>query len=265
MRHQPGDYPLAVLGGSPIRPRLCLSVVRPASDAAGIAAAKAMLVRLAPHLARALEISRIAAAAKAQHALDAYTLDRLSVGIVYADAIGRVTYANTAGEDILRRGDGVKRGAGGVLAALDPAVTERLLALIRVAAGLIPETASADNGMIAIPRLDGLAALAVLVAPLPGALAPFGRPASRAALFLRRPEDNPPPRPGLSAILNLTRAESSVVELLAGGETLEGIAGQRQVSLVTVRNQVNSALQKTGARRQSELLRLVWRASADLR
>ena len=55
----------------------------------------------------------------------------------------------------------------------------------------------------------------------------------------------------------LTPAETEVAMALHGGAALRQIADQRQVSINTVRNQVKSAMAKTGVRRQADLILLV--------
>ncbi|MES0808069.1 helix-turn-helix transcriptional regulator [Roseibium sp. SCPC15] len=57
--------------------------------------------------------------------------------------------------------------------------------------------------------------------------------------------------------LGLSPAEASSALLLAEGQTPAEIADSRRVSVYTVRNQVKSALTKSGCRRQSELVRKV--------
>lgn len=55
----------------------------------------------------------------------------------------------------------------------------------------------------------------------------------------------------------LTNAELAIAGGIADGLSLAELAEQRRVSIHTVRDQVKSALTKTGSRRQSELVRLV--------
>ena len=55
----------------------------------------------------------------------------------------------------------------------------------------------------------------------------------------------------------LTAAETALVAALANGATVTEFAAQRGVSIHTARNQLKAVFQKTGARRQTELLRFV--------
>lgn len=89
-----------------------------------------------------------------------------------------------------------------------------------------------------------------------------GRPARAelavALVVLRAPEDVPmPSETALRSLFALTPAEARVACLLAGGATVDEIAGALDVRVTTVRSHVQKLLDKTGTRRQSELVRLL--------
>ncbi|MCI5075337.1 LuxR C-terminal-related transcriptional regulator [Oricola sp.] len=56
---------------------------------------------------------------------------------------------------------------------------------------------------------------------------------------------------------DLTESEMAIASGIADGLTLTELADLRSVSIHTVRNQLKAAMQKTGARRQAELVRLM--------
>jgi DNA-binding CsgD family transcriptional regulator len=62
---------------------------------------------------------------------------------------------------------------------------------------------------------------------------------------------------GLQHLYGLTRSEGRVVARLVDGRTLEEIGAELELPLLTVRTHVKRALQKTGARRQADLVRQV--------
>ena len=64
----------------------------------------------------------------------------------------------------------------------------------------------------------------------------------------------------LRALFGLTRAEARVAIAITQGETSRQVAATLGVSVHTVRNQLQSVLEKTGASRQSELVALLMRA-----
>ncbi len=61
----------------------------------------------------------------------------------------------------------------------------------------------------------------------------------------------------LSRAYGLTASETQLAECLAGGLTLTEVADRRNISVETVRTQLKSIFAKTGAHRQSELVRLL--------
>ncbi|MCV0428364.1 MAG: helix-turn-helix transcriptional regulator [Roseibium sp.] len=61
----------------------------------------------------------------------------------------------------------------------------------------------------------------------------------------------------LQAELGLSPVEAASACMLSEGKTLAEIADNRQVSVFTVRNQIKSALAKSGCRRQAELVRKI--------
>lgn len=77
-------------------------------------------------------------------------------------------------------------------------------------------------------------------------------------LVVLRPATSPTDERGRVADrLGLTLAEAAVALAIAEGATLAEVAAERGVSLHTVRNQLKSALSKTGAGRQSDLVRIL--------
>ena len=66
-----------------------------------------------------------------------------------------------------------------------------------------------------------------------------------------------PPVELVQSLFDLTPAEARVARSLAAGETVEEIASIGSVSLNTVRTQVRGVLEKTGCRRQAEVVALL--------
>jgi DNA-binding CsgD family transcriptional regulator len=65
----------------------------------------------------------------------------------------------------------------------------------------------------------------------------------------------------LSGLFDLTPAEARLAGRLAEGRTLSEIAGERAISLETLKSQLKTVFAKTGTRRQSELIGLLAAAS----
>jgi DNA-binding CsgD family transcriptional regulator len=90
--------------------------------------------------------------------------------------------------------------------------------------------------------------LVVRVVPLRGPRELLGVPGGQSRL---------PTATTLRDIYAITPAEARVVLALARGATLREIADELGTSIATVRTQVKSSLEKTGTRRQAELVALV--------
>jgi DNA-binding CsgD family transcriptional regulator len=63
--------------------------------------------------------------------------------------------------------------------------------------------------------------------------------------------------PLLQALFDLTTAEAQVAARVAAGQAVEDIARADGKSALTLRNQLRSVMQKTGCRRQVDLVRLL--------
>ncbi len=66
-----------------------------------------------------------------------------------------------------------------------------------------------------------------------------------------------PPIELVQSLFDLTPAEARVARRLTGGESVEDIAFTGGVSLNTIRTQVRGVLEKTGCRRQAEVVALL--------
>ena len=66
----------------------------------------------------------------------------------------------------------------------------------------------------------------------------------------------------IGALFELTPAEARLASLLAAGHDLKQIAKMQNLSLHTVRTQLHSVMEKTGTRRQADLVQLTVRAAA---
>ncbi|MEO0031506.1 MAG: hypothetical protein RIS94_1264 [Pseudomonadota bacterium] len=82
-------------------------------------------------------------------------------------------------------------------------------------------------------------------------------------LLLAQPETvRLPSSQDLARLFGLTGAEAQLAAALAAGETVRGYAGQRGTTEGTVRVQLKQVLAKTGAARQSDLVRMIFQSVA---
>ena len=196
-------------------------------------------------------------------ALDA--LDRLPVGVVLVDGQGRVITMNVAAEEITLMADGLGITSG-VLRAATSHETAALAGLIASAAATGSGQGIEPGGAMAVSRPSMLRPLSVLVTPVRGEKFQMGAMRPDAIVFVSDPEaEDETPEQVMARIYGLTPAEARLAAMLMQGHGLEWSADELDVSINTARTHIKNLFDKTGVRRQAELVRLVLRGPAGLR
>jgi len=212
------------------------------------------LRRIAPHLRRAVIISGLLDTALGAAASFEATLSAIATGAILVDAQMNVIYANASATEMLRYADPV-RTASGRLQLAAPLLPQRLEEAVGLAA---THPAAIGRRGMAIPakRRDGSAA-AVHVLPLAQRSASQSRPqAAVAAVFIAEAG-----RPAggvdiLSAMYELTPAETRVYELMVEGLSTEQMAIELAVAPSTLKTHTLRLFEKTGRHRRADLIRL---------
>lgn len=216
-----------------------------------------LLRLLMPHMTRAAQIHRKMAEVTAEKHWALSALDRLRVGVVLLDELGRPLFVNREAERLAATcGFAVKREG---LTLTTSADTARLRRLILDAAALATGRGAMGGGCL---RTAGSgAALQFQVIPLPLGLSerPLEQslPGGCVAVFVSScggPRLSPE---RIAAMHGLTRAEARLAALLAKGSSLDEAAETLSVSVGTVRSQLKSIFAKTGVSRQPELVALL--------
>ena len=191
-------------------------------------------------------------------------LQALSAAMVLLDAAGRLVFANREAWALLAAADGISLDRSDVVRCIDSAAQKHLCRMIRPCdTGRRPPRPRhgrrAKTATFTIRRDFGRPLVALMIsqsAGTPGAAAHH----HRTVLLLRDPErELRVATELLPALFGLSAAEAAVAARLAAGASLEQIAEERDVQLITVRNQLKSALGKFGVRRQAELVSIVLR------
>jgi DNA-binding CsgD family transcriptional regulator/PAS domain-containing protein len=219
---------------------------------------------LVPHLQRSLLVFlRLGVLDADRHAARA-ALDRLPMGVALVGGNGRVLQLNRAAEAIVAAGDGLRVDQDGLRAATQRE-TRALRRLVADAAGTGNGGGTGAGGVVSLSRPSSSRPLSVLVAPLPGGrLVDEGWPA--AIVFVSDPEQEATaPADLLARLYGLTRAEAALAALLLQGREPAEAADELGVTMNTVRTHLKRVFDKTGARRQAELVRLLLRGPAGLR
>jgi DNA-binding CsgD family transcriptional regulator/PAS domain-containing protein len=235
-----------------------LNITRPKRlgqfERSGLAVAR----RLHPHLIRAFNLSAKFAELRGFASGLAEALDSSAHGVLLLDETGRIRHANTVAEQLLKEPDGLCVVGGRLGAARnDPA--RRLEALIAGAAGLTGVARAGGSMALATPSRT--LPLSLTVAPLrAGQLTPASGPAVLVCVTdleagVSLPEQK------LRELFGLTPAETRLALALFEGLAPADAATRFAVSPHTVHSQLARIFEKTGVKKQAELVRLMMRVS----
>lgn len=213
---------------------------------------------LVPHLARSLRLSSQFAYLKAESSILFEHLDRLAQGIVILDQLGRVVRANKMAEQIADKRDGIYLSAREGLQAHTSEESSMLRKMIFNAVDVAKGNAASPGGSLTVSR--------PLRRPWIVVVSPF-RVSSRqglAAVLLIDPERNPKPKATLiSKLFGFTPAETKMAILLADGTCVEDAAAKLHITMNTARTHVKRMLDKSGLRRQTDLILLLNKIPGD--
>lgn len=217
-----------------------------------------LLKLLVPHLQRALRAQALLAdmAGERDYALGA--LDHLPNGIMLIDARLRIQFANVAAHALCGRRDGLRAGPNGILMADHAKEHSALQGLAIQACSANPD--AYGGGTLAVGRPTGKRPYIVHVVPLDRERDRFRTREPAALIIIVDPEREPlGVAPLLRDTFHLTRSESAVAVQIMRCEGLQAVADQLNVSLSTVRIHLQRVFEKTGTRRQAELVKLLVR------
>lgn len=209
---------------------------------------------LAPHLTRALALAMRMAAAETTARRCAQCTDMLPFGCLLLDDTGTVLESNTAADEMLGAGDGLRMIERRIhaLRAADDAMLARKLA------DVISNEALLGPAFVTVPRPTGRRPHALFMIRMEVRRSAFtGRVPRLRLVMVDGDRDGRVPREVLRALYQLTEMESRVAWQLAGGDSLEQAADRLGIAHSTVRHHLERIFVKTGAHRQSDLVRLV--------
>ncbi|MFP3921115.1 MAG: helix-turn-helix transcriptional regulator [Dichotomicrobium sp.] len=240
-------------------PALC-GIKRPAHRDAFSREETALFAAVAPHLVRAVGIQRrlqkLEIARKAARTI----VEAERSCVVAVDANRRMLEADAAAKRILDAGDGLCVDDGR-LSARDKAAAAKLNRLIgRCGRG---DEAAHAGGAVSVTRGRTRAPLHIEVVPVSarnrGAESGWlGLRSPTAIVAITDPEFTPAiPKYRLIERFALTPAEAELAAELAKGDGRQAAARRLGISVGTVRSHLTRIFEKTGVRRQAELVRLL--------
>jgi DNA-binding CsgD family transcriptional regulator len=235
-----------------------ITVHRPEKAGAFQRAELDLAERLHPHLIRAFNLTEKLTAAGLLNDDMATALDHSPFGVFLLDDTGKVRRTNCSADRLLAGGAGLCV-TGGRLSASRGEAARELDALI--AAAVSGDRTQRSGGSMVLRRSPGLSPLSLTVAPIrtdrlpvfdhrPSVVVCVTDPDAGVAISQER----------VSGLFGLTPAEARVAVTIMGGSSVRETAATLGVSFHTVRHQMQSMLEKTGASRQSELVAMLMRA-----
>ncbi len=185
-----------------------------------------------------------------QTAYAAIALDCIRMPMLLLDSAMRLLVANTAAQSLLQTRGNRDSGAGSMMLA--GVSGEKIGPLIRRACGLAgPVAASA----LPVNASAGETALQILVLPVAAKAVFPGTGPTALVLVHGHSDGHESVAQLLQHIYKLTPAEARLAMLILHGDSPASAALRLQVSVPTVRSQLSAILKKTGAARQSDLIR----------
>ena len=215
---------------------------------------------LLPHLRRSVTISGLLDARTVEKERMTETLDAFKCGVVLTNRTGSILHANRSADRMMRH-EGPIQGVRGVLQARAPAAARELRAAISIAAE--DETSLGKTGLAIRLSQDDEPAQYAHVLPLAGGeLRTRLKPEAVAAVFVGAASDEADGAEAMATAFSLTLAETRVVEHLLGGHSLKESAAALGIATTTAKTHLENIFQKTGVRRQVEVIRLAARVAA---
>jgi PAS domain-containing protein len=221
----------------------------------------ARMERLMPHLTRALQLRRAFLRLETRNLALQSAVDRLPAGVALLSADGGAIFVNAAMQKIAQRADGLSLDRSGRPLIANLVARRRFDALVDdVAKG-------GAGGALAAPRSSDARDYAVLVACSPVAFAhlTWDKPGLAGALVLVHDPDNRSRTAPeiIEQTLHLPKGAARVIAALAADEDLKSFAEREGITIHTARFHLHTALARTDARTQAELVRLAVRLLRD--
>lgn len=210
---------------------------------------------LAPHLRRAVQISRLLDMSTNAAATFEAALSAMPSGAILVEADMRIVYANPVARNMLDTRDAIQR-TDGRLELTTVLVPGQLELAVAAAAG--PETDLGRRG-IGIParRSDGTPVVLHVLPLEQRATRQGGIGKSVAAVFVADTGGQAAvPIDALAILFDLTPAEARVFDLVAAGRASSEIAQTLAIAPSTVKTHMLNLFTKTGRHRREELVRL---------
>jgi DNA-binding CsgD family transcriptional regulator len=234
-----------------------VSILRNESSGVADPSTRARMQLIVPHLRRAILIGKVIDLKTAASDSLADTVDGISAAMFLVDESARIVHANASGHAMLAEGS-LLRAAGGKLLPRDPSAEQ---ALNEVCAMAERGDAAVGAKGIAIPLMasEGTRYVAHVLPLTSGARRQAGATyAAAAAVFVHKAAlDAPSPPEVIRKLYKLTPTEMRVLLAMMQVGAAAEVAEILGIAESTVRTHLLRLFAKTGAKRQSDLIKLV--------
>jgi DNA-binding CsgD family transcriptional regulator len=213
------------------------------------------LAIILPHIRRSLQIGDDLVRSRAETAALADTVDGLGAGLFIVDGTTRIVHTNAAARRLLAAED-VLCAHGGRLVACDPQANRSLRLALTATDGPIDVVMPGPLPLIAP---DGTRRVCH-VRPLKPVARSYGngpQEALAAVLVYKAGMECPRPPDIIARSYNLTPTELRILLAIVEIGGAPEVAAQLGIAPSTVRTHVGRLFEKTGTKRQAELVRLV--------
>jgi DNA-binding CsgD family transcriptional regulator len=179
-------------------------------------------------------------------------LHQLNAGVIVTDSCVEVVDVNAAAELIVQLQDGLLI-QNDKLRARRAFETTKLAKLVAGVTGFDRQGPAA--GRMLVGRCNGRSPYVLTIAPL--RIGTVVNDSRLALIVVVDPEQQSPSQKDLAELFGLSPAEALLAAMLLTGKTLSQIGVSAGVQITTLRTQLRSVLRKVGARRQSDLMRIL--------
>jgi len=213
---------------------------------------------IAPHLRRAVMIGKIVDLRKVEAGNFESVVNGLLDAVLLVDARRRIVYANESATRMMSDAKIIRRGKGDVLQVNDTEANSKLRDALAGSERAEPEF-EVGGTAISVRSTDGERYLAHVLPLTSGARRSSGAVRSAAAaVFIRKaPLDLPSPLETVAKLYRLTPAELRVLYAVMEAGGVSAISSMLGISEATVKTHIQHLFEKTGTRRQTDLVKLV--------
>jgi DNA-binding CsgD family transcriptional regulator len=215
-----------------------------------------MFAVLQRHLARSLAIGFRLGSLGAMKQFSTDWLDRNGSAVILLDEHKHVVFANRSAHALQLSSDGIKLSPHGIVLGRRKD-NDELQSLIAQALSSVATAAISPGGIMRAFRPSGKRPYGIFVVPVSRQHTALSLFCPAVCIVISDPDcEQTLPADRLAAAFNLTGAEARLGALLAAGEELRVVANKLGITYGTARTRLAQIFQKTGTRRQGELIRL---------